>query len=111
MNQEFVYRCKKCRCLLFTEQDIQEHEPNANKVSFGYRRVGGGGECNSYFLKDRKEWMGSMDGNDDKLHCKCGADVGFYYWSGSQCSCGRWITPAIQINKSKVDKEKPFVVK
>ncbi|BFU21227.1 dual specificity protein phosphatase, putative [Entamoeba histolytica HM-1:IMSS-B] len=103
------YRCKKCRSLLFTENDIQQHEPNNNEVSFGYRRRGGGGDCNSVFLKDKLVWMGLCDQNTGKIECpKCHYEIGTYTWSGNQCSCGKWISPALQIAISKVDKEKPF---
>ncbi|KAL7719188.1 protein-tyrosine-phosphatase [Entamoeba marina] len=102
------YRCKKCRALLFTDEDLMCHEPNEEKVSFGYRRRGGGEECSSLFLKDKKEWMGPCENNDGKIICSCGTAIGLYFWSGNQCSCGRWITPALKINKSKVDKDVQF---
>ena len=37
---------------------------------------------------------------------KCKNELGNYHWSGNQCSCGEWITPAFQIANSKIDKEK-----
>ena len=106
----FNYRCKKCRTLLFQTQHILEHQQNKEEVSFGYRRRGGGGECNSVFIKDKLQWMGSCDQNDGQILCpKCKIELGHYHWSGNQCSCGEWITPAFQIANSKIDKEKPFV--
>ena len=106
----FNYRCKKCRSLLFQTQHILEHQQNTEEVSFGYRRRGGGGECNSVFLKDKLQWMGACDQNDGQIICpKCKSELGHYHWSGNQCSCGEWITPAFQIANSKIDKEKPFV--
>ena len=30
--------------------------------------------------------------------------VGSYSWYGQQCGCGAWVTPAIQVVKSKVDE-------
>ena len=59
--------------------------------------------CSSYFV-DRMDWMGEMDANEGKIACpKCKGKVGKYFWSGVQCSCGAWITPAIQVAKAKVD--------
>ncbi|KAG5175166.1 hypothetical protein JKP88DRAFT_229260 [Tribonema minus] len=52
--------------------------------------------------------MGGMDDLEGKICCPgkhCSARVGTYKWTGSQCSCGTWITPAIQIPKSKVDEK------
>ena len=43
--------------------------------------------------------------DDGKIACpKCSTRVGNYNWSGMQCSCGAWITPAFQVIKSKVDE-------
>ena len=33
----------------------------------------------------------------------CGCNVGKFAWSGMQCSCSRWIVPAIGVARSKVD--------
>jgi dual specificity phosphatase 12 len=33
----------------------------------------------------------------------CGSNVGKFSWPGMQCSCGRWIVPAIGVARSKVD--------
>ena len=49
--------------------------------------------------------MGPCDENEGKLYCGCGALVGSFMWSGDQCSCGAWVTPALKVNVSKVDKE------
>ena len=60
-------------------------------------------------MKDRLDWMGELDTNDGKLQCPCGWLVGNFEWSGSQCSCGKWITPSLKIIASKIDKARPFV--
>jgi dual specificity phosphatase 12 len=53
------------------------------------------------------EWMGDDIKNgypEGKFHCPtCNAKVGNWIWSGTQCSCGTWVVPAIQIPKGKVD--------
>jgi hypothetical protein len=35
---------------------------------------------------------------------QCHAVAGSLNWAGSQCSCGTWIAPAIQMNKKSVDE-------
>eukprot|EP01052_Picozoa_sp_SAG31_P068706 SAG31_NODE_27515_length_425_cov_0.496933_1_plen_85_part_10 len=43
-----------------------------------------------------------------KLNCPCGAKLGSYNWSGAQCSCGAWVSPAFQINTVRVDEVTVF---
>lgn len=48
------------------------------------------------------------EGIEGKLTCpnaKCGGRLGSFNWSGSQCSCGSWVVPAIQVVASKVDRK------
>jgi len=43
---------------------------------------------------------------EGKLCCpnvKCNSRLGSFHWSGSQCSCGTWVTPSIKVTKSRVD--------
>ncbi|ANB13451.1 tyrosine protein phosphatase YVH1 [Sugiyamaella lignohabitans] len=63
--------------------------------------------CMSYFIEP-VVWMrpelekGELEG---KLNCPgCEAKLGSYRWQGSKCSCGVWITPAIQLQRSRVDE-------
>lgn len=45
---------------------------------------------------------GQLDG---KFNCpKCQAKVGSYSWQGSKCSCGKWVTPAIELQRARVDE-------
>ncbi len=37
---------------------------------------------------------------------KCSLKLGEFFEKGTQCSCGSWVVPAVQIVKSKVDKVK-----
>nr|XP_014433977.1 dual specificity protein phosphatase 12 isoform X2 [Pelodiscus sinensis] len=41
---------------------------------------------------------------------KCTSKLGSFSWRGEQCSCGRWVTPAFQIHKSRVDEMKSLPV-
>lgn len=61
-------------------------------------------KCSSYFLEGALDWMDASQ-VEGKLHCpKCGHRVGTLKWAGGQCSCGTWVTPAIQISMGKVDR-------
>lgn len=45
---------------------------------------------------------GELEG---KLCCpKCEAKLGSYRWQGNKCSCGVWVTPAFQLQRSRVDE-------
>jgi dual specificity phosphatase 12 len=55
----------------------------------------------SAFVRDRAVEDGALEGKLSCIHC--GARLGYFNWSGIQCNCGSWITPAFQISKSKVD--------
>merc|ERR1711991_998935 len=57
--------------------------------------------CQSYFFSEPLAWMGAEEG---KKSCpKCKVKIGTLKWSGSKCSCGRWVAPGIQIPYSRVD--------
>jgi hypothetical protein len=52
------------------------------------------------------DWMDQDLLDQGKLMCpnaKCQSRIGTFSWSGSQCSCGTWVTPYIKLIKSKVD--------
>lgn len=65
-------------------------------------------KCTSYFLEDSLQWMKDVIGEvENKLTCpnkKCNARLGSLKWAGSQCSCGTWVSPAIQLNKTSCDE-------
>ncbi|OQR97387.1 hypothetical protein THRCLA_21939 [Thraustotheca clavata] len=116
MSDEFV--CRMCRVPLFTSVDLMEHEPHQHRIALRKKmkegNINGVVECSSYFLSDTKEWMDENLLAEGKLHCpkqKCNARLGSFEWSGSQCSCGTWVTPSIQITKSRVDIKRPIQVK
>ena len=82
--------------------------------------------CTSLFLEEPLEWMrdglgfastsDKSEGDEEeaeasipsgKLYCpKCKNKIGSFDWAGSKCSCGKWITPAFQIQKNRVDLRK-----
>ena len=67
--------------------------------------------CQSYFLEEKPEWLdlSTIRMVEGKIFCPtstCGAKLGSWCWSGSQCSCGAWICPSFQFNCSKLDEIK-----
>jgi dual specificity phosphatase 12 len=115
------YFCRICRTSLFGEEDLQDPPHEASRHQFSHRKIQHGvvstslnsGRCQSYFLRDSLEWMGNDICNgvsEGKFNCpNCAAKIGTWIWSGTQCSCGTWVVPAIQIPKSKVDVVKPII--
>ena len=82
-----VYRCRGCRTTLFTS--FLHHEP----------------QCTSYFIEP-PTWL-SIEENEAKMNCpKCKAKIGDAVFSGRKCSCGKWMTPGIQVHMGKVDEIK-----
>ncbi|XP_076153387.1 dual specificity protein phosphatase 12 [Alosa pseudoharengus] len=112
-NTEISYRCRKCRRTLFCGSSILSHEVGNGPNAFPHKKTAGPGSghhasCTSYFIEPVR-WMedallGVMDG---QLLCpKCTSKLGSFNWYGEQCSCGRWVTPAFQMHKNRVDEIK-----
>ena len=106
------YACRMCRTILFDEDDLEDPPHSKASHSFSRRkhdksagRSGSASQCESKFLSGALDWMGDTSAFEGKLHCpKCDFKVGLWKWAGSQCSCGTWVTPAIQIPNGKVDE-------
>ncbi|XP_075420134.1 dual specificity protein phosphatase 12 [Tenrec ecaudatus] len=119
-KDEVLYKCRKCRRSLFRSSSILDHNEGIGPIAFAHKRTtpsfilttGSQAQCTSYFIEP-VQWMestllGVMDG---QLLCpKCTAKLGSFNWYGEQCSCGRWITPAFQIHKNRVDEMKVLPV-
>ncbi|XP_053503748.1 dual specificity protein phosphatase 12 [Ictalurus furcatus] len=113
-SAEAVYRCRKCRRTLFRHSSILSHCVGSGASAFSHKKPSGGrpvgdqSQCTSYFIEP-VQWMeevllGVMDG---QLLCpKCSSKLGSFNWYGEQCSCGRWVTPAFQMHKNRVDEIK-----
>ncbi|KAI7980508.1 Dual specificity protein phosphatase 12 [Camellia lanceoleosa] len=108
-----AYRCKKCRRVVALQENIVDHVLGEGETSFGWHKRKGGNpfnkcdeiECSSIFVEPL-HWMttveeGALEGKLLCVHCE--ARLGYFNWSGFQCSCGNWITPAFQLHKSRVD--------
>ncbi|PRQ56562.1 putative phosphoric monoester hydrolase [Rosa chinensis] len=108
-NGTSAFRCKKCRRLVAVQDNVVDHIPGQGETSFEWRKQKSSNynnsECSSIFVEPLK-WMtaveeGAMEGKLSCAHCE--ARLGYFNWSGIQCSCGSWITPAFQLHRSRVD--------
>ncbi|CAN6362172.1 unnamed protein product [Urochloa humidicola] len=107
-----AYRCRKCRRIVAVEDNVISHVPGEGESCFDWNRRKSGRsysnkeqDCSSLFIEPLK-WMtpveeGALEGKLSCIHCR--ARLGYFNWSGIQCNCGSWVTPAFQIGKSKVD--------
>ncbi|XP_068196480.1 dual specificity protein phosphatase 12 [Antennarius striatus] len=109
ISSEVSYRCKKCRRALFRDSSILIHPIGEGAPAFSHKKssnLTGDIQCTSYFVEP-VQWMeqallGVMDG---QLLCpKCSCKLGSFSWCGDQCSCGRWVTPAFQLHRNRVDE-------
>ncbi|XP_010246177.1 PREDICTED: dual specificity protein phosphatase 12-like [Nelumbo nucifera] len=106
-----AYRCKKCRRVVALQDNVVDHTPGEDETYFGWQKEKSGDpynrsyECSSIFVEPLR-WMTTVEegGLEGKLSCvHCDTRLGYFNWSGIQCSCGSWITPAFQLHKSQLD--------
>ncbi|ORX47270.1 hypothetical protein BCR36DRAFT_94803 [Piromyces finnis] len=106
--------CRKCRKVLVSGDDIFIHEPGSGQASFSWRKrdqnlnkIGNMNVCGVYFI-ERQDWMEGLEEENivsGKINCpSCKSKLGSYNWSGMQCSCGKWYSPAFSIQKKSVDE-------
>lgn len=111
-EKTLAYRCKKCRRVVAVQGNVVGHNPGEGEKCFEWRKRKSGNpykqsdeDCTSLFIEPLK-WMTAVEEGalEGKLSCvHCNARLGYFNWSGVQCSCGNWITPAFQIHKSRID--------
>lgn len=119
-----IYSCRLCRAVLFHEEDLLRHDSTKDaKGNKGFRRRWTDGDgrsavCTSYFLDpERTPWVvdesreataaGAEEVSSDTIYCPtvgCHAKVGSRSWTGVQCSCGAWVTPAFKVLGKAVDR-------
>ncbi|KAF5750297.1 dual specificity protein phosphatase 12-like [Tripterygium wilfordii] len=112
-NRAPAYRCKKCRRVVALQENVVDHVPGEGETSFTWHKRRSSNlfnksdefECSSIFVEPLKWMTGVEEGAlEGKLSCvHCDARLGYFNWSGIQCSCGSWITPAFQLHKGRVD--------
>ena len=127
----FIFKCGKCRKTLFTDKQLILFHDNLAKDKYSNKRRKNNTvkttECTSYFLSIERLMEEEDDKNDNKfeenilnknmklesgaIKCKkCSYKLGEFFPKGTQCSCGSWVVPAVQIVKSKVDKIKNNII-
>ncbi|KAL5720254.1 hypothetical protein ACHQM5_012933 [Ranunculus cassubicifolius] len=109
-----AYRCKKCRRVVAVKDNVVDHNPGEGEGCFKWQKRSSGNffnryddepECSSIFVEPLR-WMKTVEEGalEGKLFCPhCEARLGYFNWSGIQCSCGSWITPAFQLHQSRLD--------
>ena len=135
INPEFNFKCGKCRKSLFNDKQLILFHENSAKGTYSHKRKKNNSvnttECTSYFLNIERLMKNNKNSNEEKkdidfieqfqiimetqnmklesciIKCKkCSLKLGEFFDKGTQCSCGSWVVPAVQIVKSKVDKVK-----
>lgn len=135
INPEFNFKCGKCRKSLFNDRQLILFHENSAKDTYSHKRKKYNSvnttECTSYFLNIERLMNNNKNNNEEKknidfieqfqtvmesqnmklenciIKCKkCSLKLGEFFDKGTQCSCGSWVVPAVQIVKSKVDKVK-----
>ena len=135
INTEFIFKCGKCRKSLFNDKQLILFHENSAKGTYSHKRKKNNSvnttECTSYFLNIERLMNNNKNNNEEKkdidfieqfqivmetqnmklesciIKCKkCSLKLGEFFDKGTQCSCGSWVVPAVQIVKSKVDKVK-----
>ncbi|KAI8815043.1 protein-tyrosine phosphatase-like protein [Cladochytrium replicatum] len=90
-------RCKRCRHVLATEENILGHSSAPAPTQ------GGLSPCRSVYVEPLP-WMGQLSEHEGRLDCpSCSAKLGNYSWAGIRCSCGEWVTPAFMFHLKSVD--------
>lgn len=109
------YRCRKCRCCLFSkESTITCHNEKLINVSDDQQNECYDRSSNVIFVDDRKineQWIQEQidvgEWIKGRLTCptnNCKARVGCYNFINAEfCHCGKYQLPPIQFNRSKVD--------
>ena len=135
INPEYNFKCGKCRKSLFNDKQLILFHENSAKGTYSHKRKKNNSvnttECTSYFLNIERLMNNNKNNNEEKkdidfieqfqivmetqnmklesciIKCKkCSLKLGEFFDKGTQCSCGSWVVPAVQIVKSKVDKVK-----
>jgi len=136
INPEFNFKCGKCRKSLFNDKQLILFHENSAKDTYSHKRKKNNSvnttECTSYFLNIERLMNNNKNNNNEEkkdidfieqfqivmetqnmklesgiIKCKkCSLKLGEFFDKGTQCSCGSWVVPAVQIVKSKVDKVK-----
>lgn len=107
-------RCKKCSAAVAQSEAFIRHDPSTTKAGNFAPRNGIQSslppQCSQYFIEPVKWMQAELDKGEleGKLSCpQCQSKLGSYHWQGNKCSCGHWVVPAIQVQRSRVDEVRP----
>lgn len=110
---QVIYRCKRCRRIVASEENIVPHERGKGEQCFKWNKKSVDScknqeppECSSIFVEPMKWMLTVQEGFvGEKLQCMgCKARLGSFNWAGMQCNCGTWINPAFLLHKNKLDE-------
>jgi HAD superfamily hydrolase (TIGR01509 family) len=120
-----LYRCRKCRTLLATSDNILDTEAGGKGFSRRKRGKeaaaaarGSSGAASAEaegaggIFVEPLRWMADAVGGEiaGKLYCpkqQCTARLGAFSWAGLQNAQGGWITPAFHLHLARLDAEDP----
>ena len=128
-TEGLAFRCRKCSKTLASSRYLIPHDPEPASATQDALRAAATGaiselpasreggsavtapvQCAHFFI-DPLIWMqselyeGKLNG---RLECPgCNSSVGKYAWQGMKCSCGKWITPAFSLLRSRIDEMRP----
>lgn len=110
-NAGVIYRCKKCRRMVATQEYVVTHEVGLGERSFSrhnsYHVDEKEPECTRCIFVEPMKWMQAVEEGYilNKLWCMgCKTRLGSFNWAGMQCGCGAWVIPAFQLIKSRIDE-------
>ncbi|CAF0731919.1 unnamed protein product [Adineta ricciae] len=114
------YKCKLCRQILFTDNDLVTHIAGKGRFDLQSRssaykaKQNAESSGNNYCLQElftlEPQWLTGIydrDTNNGEIECpnsKCKAKVGRYSLVGEKCTCAKWVNPAFHFHRSKIDE-------
>uniref|UniRef100_A0ACD5TI26 Uncharacterized protein n=1 Tax=Avena sativa TaxID=4498 RepID=A0ACD5TI26_AVESA len=107
-NPGGIYRCKKCRRMVATQEYVVTHKVGSGESHFFRHKTDGKEpECTPAIFVEPMKWMEAVEEGhvSHKLWCMdCKTRLGSFDWAGMQCSCGAWVIPAFQLLRSRIDE-------
>jgi len=110
-REKACFKCRKCRRNLIRSESILAHDETTRMKDFLHknrdRKPTEASRCTSVFVEPLS-WMAELitGARSGGLFCpngKCNQKVGHFDWAGIQCSCGKWVSPAIQLQRKQMD--------
>ncbi|CAM0956055.1 unnamed protein product [Alopecurus aequalis] len=103
-----IYRCKKCRRMVATQEYVVTHKVGSGESRFYRHKTNDKGpECTPAIFVEPMKWMEAVEEGhvSHRLWCMdCKTRLGSFDWAGMQCSCGAWVIPAFQLLRSRIDE-------